>query len=120
MATEQLPAAQFEVGGQETVEDHVVISQADGFEEDTEAKTTTAGAHKCDITYSRRATRSLVLELVHGTDPTTYMVGGAVNASYVPDNISAPVWEIRNVSQANTRGPIQINLDLVNLTDSMT
>ena len=120
MATEQLPASQFTVGGQETVAGHKVISQNDGFEEDGETKTTTAGAHKCDITYSRRATRSLVLELVHGTAPTTYMVGGAVDVTYVPDNTVAPVWEIRNVSQVDTRGPIQLNLELVSLTDTMT
>jgi hypothetical protein len=117
MAQEQLPAAQYTVGGQETVADHVVISQTDGFEEDGEAKKTAAGQHKCDLTYSRRATRSLVLELAFGADPTTYMEGGGLDASYVP---GGEVWEIRSVSRVNTRGPVQLNLELVSLTDTIT
>ena len=115
---EQLPSANgFTVGGQSAVSGYVVGQEVDGFEEDTEAKQTAAGQHLCDITYSRRATKSLTLELAHGTSPTAYMVGGHVDSSFAAGGTAA--WEIRSVQRINTRGPVQLALELVSLTESI-
>jgi hypothetical protein len=115
----QLPAAQFAVGGQPTVAGHIVISSASGFEEDSEVKQTSGGQFKCDITYSRRATLDLTLELANTADPTDYVKGIALDASYVPCAAASGVWEVRNVTRTNTRGPVQLSLQLVSLTESI-
>lgn len=121
MAQEQLPAAQFTVGGQTAIAGFVVGQEVDGFEEDSEAKQTATGAHKCDITYSRRKTKSLTLELAAGVDSATlntlYMEGGGLDETFLA---VGEVWEIRSAQRVNTRGPVQINLELVSLTDSIT
>ncbi len=117
MAQEQLPAEQYAVGGQTEIANYVVISEVDGFEEDTEAKQTAAGQHKCDITYSRRATKSLTLELLAAADATDYVSGGGLDATYGTDGDK--VWEIRSVQRVNTRGPIQLQLELVSLVDTI-
>jgi hypothetical protein len=114
---EQLPASQFAVGGQPTVAAHIVVSAAYGFEEDSEVKQTSGGQFKCDITYSRRATLDLTLELSNTADPTDYVKGIALDASFVPTTAALGVWEVRNVTRTNTRGPVQLSLQLVNLTD---
>jgi hypothetical protein len=116
----QLPASQFAVGGQETLADHIVVSSVKGFEEDTEDKQTAAGQFKCNITYSRRATLDLTIELGDEADPKDYAKGGAVDAEYLPCLPAVGVWEIRNVTRTNTRGPIQLSLQLVSLTESIT
>lgn len=119
MAAEQLPsAAGYAVGGQSAVAGYVVGQEVDGFIEEGESKQTPAGAHACDITYSRRKTKSLTLELAHGTDLTDYMQGGHVDATFAPGGTAA--WEIRSVTRVNTRGPVQLNLELVSITEDIT
>jgi hypothetical protein len=113
----QLPASQFAVGGQETLTKHIVISSVKGFEEDSEDKQTTGGQFKSNITYSRRATLDLTIELGNTAEPKDYVKGGAVDASYLPCLPAVGVWEIRNVTVTKTRGPIQLSLQLVSLTD---
>jgi hypothetical protein len=118
MAAEQLPASQFTVNGQTAIAGFVVVQEVDGFEEDTESKQTASGAHKADITYSRRKTKSLTLEVTSAAVAGLYIEGGGLNADYLAsDN---PVWEIRSASRTNTRGPIQIQLELVALVDTIT
>jgi len=115
---EQLPIANArEVAGQVAVANHIVLTEVDGFEEDTEARQAANGRHSVDITYSRRKTKTLTMELAHGGDPTLYQEGGHVTASYVPGTPAA--WEIRSAQRINTRGPVQIALELVSLTESI-
>ena len=118
MAAEQLPATKYAVGGQSAVANHQVISETSGFEEDGEEKKTAAGQHNCDITYSRRATKTVTLELEDGATESTYMSGGALDASFAPGGTAA--WEIRSVQKVNTRGPVQLVLELVSLTEQIT
>ena len=113
----QLPASQFAVGGQDTVTTYIVGTVVDGFEEDSEVKNTTDGQFKCDITYSRRATKDLTLELSNTASATAYVDGGSVDASFVPCAAAVGVWEIRGVTRTNTRGPTQVSLQLVGLTE---
>ena len=119
MATEQLPASQFVVGGQSSLTNHVVVREVDGFEEDGEDKITQAGQFKCAITYSRRLTKTLELELLAAATPAHYVVGGYTDAAYVPTVAATAVWEIKSVSQTRTRGPVVMTLELVKLTDQL-
>ncbi|HAX91570.1 MAG TPA: hypothetical protein DCY07_05090 [Rhodospirillaceae bacterium] len=120
--TEQLPVTQYAVGGQVTLANYQVISSSYGFEEDTESKKTALGQHKCDLTYSRRQTLSLTLELDSAATETTYMDGGTIASGTftLADGITASGWEIRSVSKVNTRGPVQLNIELVSLVDLIT
>lgn len=119
MAAEQLPIANaYTIGGQSTVANHVVGQEVDGFVEDGEEKKNAAGQHQCDITYSRRKTKSLTLELGSGATVTDYCKGGHVDASFVAGGTAA--WEITSVQRVNTRGPVQLNLELVSLTEDIT
>jgi len=120
MAIEQLPAAQFAVGGQSTVAKHVVGQTVDGFEEDGETKQTSGGQFKCDLTYSRRATKEITMECEDDATVTHYAIGGSVDASFVPCVAASGVWEIRNATITKTRGPIQVALSLVSLTEAIT
>jgi len=119
MAAEQLPsAAAYTLGGQSTVANTVVGQEVDGFMEEGEAKQTAAGQHACDITYSRRKTKSLTLELGNGADPTDYAVGGYLDYSFSAGGTAA--WEITSCRVTKTRGPVQVSLDLVSLTEDIT
>lgn len=120
MAAEQLPIANaYTVGGQSTVAKHVVVTESDGFIEDGESKKNAAGQHHCDITYSRRKTKSLTLELADGATVTDYCIGGHVDASFVANGTPA-AWEIASVQRVMTRGPVQLNLELISLTEDIT
>lgn len=112
MATEQIPATQFQVGGQQVVTGWVVVSSVFGFEEDAEDKQTTAGQFKSKLTYSRRRTLQLTLEAENATTVTTWDTGG----SYTHD---AVLYIIRNVQRMNTRGPVQVTLDLISSVDQL-
>ena len=125
MAQEQLPASQYAVGGQVTASKYQVLSSTYGFEEDTESKSNAAGQHKCDITYSRRQTLNVTLELEDDAVPTLWATGGSIanNATIafpLADGSTASAWEIRSVSRVHTRGPTQITLDLISTTDLIT
>lgn len=119
MAAEQLPsAAAYAVGGQSAVANHVVGQEVDGFIEDGESKQLASGQHACDIVYSRRKTKSLTLELGNGATATDYMAGGHVDATFAPGGTAA--WEIASVQRVNTRGPVQLNLELISITEDIT
>jgi len=110
MATEQLPASQYEVGGQETVSGWVVTENGWSFEEDSEAHQDAAGQHKCDITYSRRKVLSLSLKAENGTTVDTFDEGG----TYTHDAVA---YKIRSVNRRNTRGPVEVDLELISQVD---
>jgi hypothetical protein len=125
MAAEQLPASQYTVGGQVTAAKYQVISSSYGIEEDTESKKNGAGQHRCDITYSRRQTLSITVELEDDAVATLWTTGGSIAADAtinfkLADGSTASAWEIRSVSRVNTRGPVQIQLELVSTTDLIT
>ncbi|HAX91571.1 MAG TPA: hypothetical protein DCY07_05095 [Rhodospirillaceae bacterium] len=116
--TEQLPATQYKVGGQPTLAGWQVISATHGLEEDSENKQTASGRFKCKITYSRRPTLQVVLEANSGTTTTTYQTGGEIASGvFAAGNGSATAWKIRSARKVNTRGPEQVELDLIAQTD---
>ena len=118
MATEQLPATTFTVGGQPTLSGWQVVSATYGIEEDSETKQTASGRFLCKLTYSRRATLQVILEADSGTTTTTYQTGGEIASGVFADQAgTATAWKIRSASKANTRGPVQVTLDLISQTD---
>lgn len=118
MATEQLPASQFIVGGQPTLSGWQLPQSSYGIVEDTETKTTAAGAFKCDITYSRRQTLKVTLEALAGATLTTYTKGGTVASGVFADSAgTACAWKIRDVQLAQSRGVTTVELDLIGLVD---
>lgn len=120
MGLEQLPsAAGLACGGQSAVANHVVGTEVDGFAEDGESIQTAGGQHLADLTYSRRKTKEFTLELGNGADPESYLAGGSVDATFVAGGTPA-AWKIRSVQRINTRGPIQLALDLISLTEDIT
>ena len=110
MATAQLPATKYTIGGQVTVSGWQVISSAWGIEEDAETKYNAAGQFEAEVVYSRRKTLNLTMEADHGTTVTAYDTGGSITISEV-------VYEIRSVQRTNTRGPVQVTLDLISTVD---
>ncbi len=120
MATEQLPAEQYLIAGQPTVNGYVVLSAVYGREEDTEDKQGSAGQHKAKLTYSRRLTLQLELEALTAATQGAYVVGGALDATYVPTSTALDmVWKVRDVSEGLTRGVQTVQLDLIKLTDEL-
>ena len=122
MATEQLPASQYTVGGQVTAANYQVISSTYGLYEDGEAKKNAAGQHKCDLTYSRRQTLSITLELDAAAVSTLWMAGGSIAsdatiAFTLADGSTPSAWEIKSISRQNTRGAVQISMELVSTSD---
>ena len=122
MAVEQLPAAQYVIGGQQTLAGWVLPENSYGIEEDGETKQDADGGFKAEITYSRRQTLSVTLEAEHGTTATVYSKGGTIasGAGGFADSAGGAMgWKIRNVTETRTRGPVQVTLDLIALTDEL-
>jgi hypothetical protein len=121
MATEQLPASQYIIGGQLTLTGYILPTHQYGIVEDTEDKQTAAGQFKCAITYSRRQTLNVTLEVTHGNaTPSVYTKGGTIASGVFADSQgSATAWKIQNVTEARSRGVPVITLDLVALTDML-
>ena len=118
MATEQLPASTFVIGGQPTLSGWVLPTAQYGFEEDAENKQTGAGRFLCKITYSRRPTLSVTIEAEHGTTLTTYESGGTVASGVFADGAgNATAWKIRSANRTKARGVTQVQLDLIAQTD---
>ena len=118
MSAEQLPVASgFELDGQTEIAGFVVVSETDGFEEDGETKQNANGSFKCDITYSRRKTKELTLDVTSESVLELYVVGGGLDADFLGN--TTPVWEIVSCTRTNTRGPVQIQVSLKALTDSI-
>ena len=125
MATEQLPDSQYTVGGQVAASKYQVISSSYGIEEDTESKKNATGQHRCDITYSRRQTLSITVELEDDASAALWVTGGSIASDAtiafpLADGSTASAWEIRSVQRLHTRGPVQIQLELVSTTDLIT
>lgn len=116
MATEQLPATQYVIGGQPTLTGYVLPSAQYGIQEDAENKQDANGRHKCKIAYSRRATLSVTLEVTSGTP--TYQNGGEIASGVFADGAgNATAWKIRSATLTKTRGPKVVELDLISQTD---
>jgi len=117
MATTQLPASQYVVGGQPTLNGYVLPQAQYGVDEDAEVKNDQNGRFKCKIAYSRRATLSVSLEVLDGSTPT-YQSGGEIAGGVFADGAgNATAWKIRSATLTKTRGPQGVEMDLVALTD---
>ncbi len=121
MATEQLPASQYVIGGQLTLTGYILPTHQYGIVEDTETKYTAAGQFKAEITYSRRQTLNVTLEAAHGNATVSvYTKGGTIASGVFADSQgTATAWKINNVTEARARGVPVITLDLVALTDML-
>ena len=116
MATEQLPAATYAIGGQSTIAGYEVISQVWDFEEDGEDKKNGTGQHKARINYSRRRTCQFVLEALTTATAGEYVEGGGLDASFAP---GGDAWKVTSVSEGKTRGVPTINLSVIELVDQL-
>ena len=118
MATQQLPVDVYVIGGQPTLTGWQLPQAQYGFEEDAEQKTTAAGRFSAKITYSRRSTLNVTIEAESGTTTTTYQTGGGILSGVFADGAgNATAWKIRSATKTNTRGPVQVVLDLISQTD---
>lgn len=116
MATEQLPALQYVIGGQPTLAGYILPQAQYGIEEDGESKYDANGRFKSDLTYSRRATLSVTLQVTSGTP--TYQNGGEIASGVFTDGAgTATAWKIRSATLTKTRGPKVVELDLIAQTD---
>lgn len=116
MATTQLPASQYVVGGQPSVSGYILPQAQYGLDEDAETKQDANGRFKCKIAYSRRATLSVTLEVTTGTP--AYQAGGEIASGVFTDGAgTATAWKIRSATLTKTRGPQIVALDLVAQTD---
>jgi hypothetical protein len=116
MATTQLPAGTYAIGGQPTINGYVLPQAQYGFDEDAEQKTDGNGRFKAKIAYSRRPTLSVTLEVTSGTP--TYQNGGEIASLVFADGGgNATAWKIRSATLTKTRGPQIVELDLIAQTD---
>lgn len=121
-ANQQLPTAVYQVGGQLTKSGWEIIQNSYGFEEDSEVKTKADGTFNADITYSRRQTLQVTLEALAAADVDEFQVGGQVASGVFPlaDGTTASAWKINDAKLTKTRGPVQLELDLIQLGDMIT
>jgi len=118
MATQQLPSALYTIGGQPTLAGWQIISAVYGMDVDKEEKKTSTGRFKATIIYSKRPTLQLVMEADSGTTTTPYQTGGQIlSGVFATGTGSATAWKIRNAGKVNTRGAVQVTLDLIAQTD---
>lgn len=117
MATEQLPASQYVIAGQPSLSGYVLPQAQYGYAEDSETKYDANGRFKCKITYGRRATLQVTLEVVSGTTPA-YQAGGEIASGVFADGAgTSTAWKIRSATLTKTRGPQVVDLDLIAQTD---
>lgn len=120
-ANQQLPTAVYKVGGQLTKSGWVITENSYGFEEDSEVKTKADGTFNADITYSRRQTLQVTLEALTEADVDEFQVGGQVDSGVFPlADGTASAWKINDAKLTKTRGPVQVELDLIQLGDMIT
>lgn len=120
-ANQQLPTAVYQVGGQLTKSGWVIVQNSYGFEEDSEVKTKADGTFNADITYSRRQTLQVTLEALAAADVDEFQVGGQVASGVFPlADGTASAWKITDAKLTKTRGPVQVELDLIQLGDIIT
>jgi hypothetical protein len=116
---EQLPVEQYVIGGQPSVAGYVLPQAQYGFEEDADQKQDENGRFRCKISYSRRPTLNVTLEVTSGTP--TYQAGGEIAADVFADGAgNSTAWKIRNATLTMTRGPQIVELDLIAQTDLVT
>jgi hypothetical protein len=116
MATVQLPTNQYVVGGMPTLSGYILPSAQYGIQEDAETKYDQDGRFKSKITYSRRSTLSLTLEVTTGTP--AYQNGGEIASGvFAAGDGSATAWKIQSATLAKTRGPQVVQMELVSETD---
>jgi len=117
---EQLPENQYVVGGQPTVSGYILPQAQYGFEEDADQKQDGNGRFRAKITYSRRPTLTVTLEVLDSTTPA-YQNGGEIASGVFVDGAgNATAWKIRNATLTKTRGPWMVELDLIAQTDLVT
>jgi hypothetical protein len=92
-----------------------------GFVEDSEDRKTPLGQHKCKITYSRRQTLSMRLVALTGASVHTYTTGGTVASGVftLADGSTATAWDIQSAEEVPTRGPMEVNLSLIQQGDML-
>jgi hypothetical protein len=125
-ANQQLATAVYALGGQLTLSGWELPQNAYSFEEDTEDKQAASGIFKANITYSRRQTLSVTIEALTASAAASvnaaYITGGQVASGVftLADGSTATAWKIRSATRTTTRGPIQVELDLIQLGDMIT
>lgn len=121
-ANQQLPTAVYKIGGQLTKSGWEIVQNSYGFEEDSEVKTKADGTFNADITYSRRQTLQVTLEALSAADVDEFQSGGQVESGVFPlaDGTTASAWKINDAKLTKTRGPVQVELDLIQLGDMIT
>ncbi len=79
------------------------------------------GQHTCKITYSRRETLSMRLVALNGASVHTYTVGGTVASGVftLADGSTATAWDIQSAEEVPTRGPMEVNLSLIQQGDKL-
>lgn len=130
MATEQLGPITYLIAGQPEFvgapyTDYEILECTDGFEEDTEDKYAASGKFGANITYGRRETRSLTIEVKHAVtaaDPESDFAEGGEIASGVllkADGTTATAWNIVSATPTLTAGVKGVQVELIEQGDSL-
>ena len=119
MATEQLPADTYVIGGQLTLTGYILPTNSYGYEEDMEYKYTSTGRFNCKITYGRRPTLSVQLEVLASATPTFQAGGEIASCVFVNGSGDATAWKIKSATLTKTRGPQIVALELAAQTDML-
>ena len=125
MAAEQLGPKTYLVGQPLTLSGFEVVDSTYGFEEDGETRYAANGTFGSDLTYSRRQTLSVTMDVLAGEgggNPATYVAGGQIASGVFPlaDGTTASGWKIRSATVGRTKGVATLQLELVQLGDIIT
>ena len=125
MAAEQLGPKTYLVGQPLTLSGFEVVDSSYGFEEDGETRYGANGTFGADLTYSRRQTLSVTLDVLAGEgggNPATYVNGGSIASGVFPlaDGSTETAWKIRSATPGRTKGVATLQLELVQLGDAIT
>ena len=125
MAAEQIGPKTYLVGQPLTLSGFEVVDSTYGFEEDGETRYTGNGTFGGDITYSRRQTLSVTLDVLAGEgggDPSTYVEGGEISSGVfnLADGTTTTGWKIRSATPGRTKGVATLQLELIQLGDLIT
>jgi len=112
MATTQFPADKYVVGGQTEIANWNVMSETTSIVEDAEDRFKPTGQFNSHIVYSRRIAKQFTLEATALADEDEFEVGGEIEIDSVD-------YIIQAVSRVNTRGPVQVTLDVITQEDSL-
>ena len=125
MAAEQLGSKTYLVGQPLTLSGFEIVDSTYGFEEDGETRYVGNGKFGADITYSRRQTLSVTLDVLAGEgggDPSIYVEGGqiATEVFKLADGTTNTAWKIRSATPGRTKGVATLQLELIQLGDLIT